>query len=956
MTDAGSSGRDPLDLLIEQFLELYRSGEPVTVLVFAEQHPDYQEQLLELLPTLLALEDVKRDRASSGTGHVRVSLPKLDRLGDFRIEGELGRGGMGVVFVAVQESLDRRVALKVVPQASLLIGNQLERFRREAQIAARLHHSNIVPVYGSGESDGYHWYAMQHLDGQSLDQWRQQQSELVPEGAGAWRNRARFVARMGTAAASALHYAHSLGTLHRDIKPGNFLLDRDDHLWVTDFGLAKALEAEGLTHSGDLLGTLQYMAPEQFAGIYDVRSEVYALGVTLYEMLTLTPAFRGRHRSELMELVKSQRIELLSRVCPDVPLDLATIVGKAMAREPRDRYATAEALEQDLQAFLEDRPIQARPLSALATTWRWCRRNRGAAGLAASTAAGVLLAAITGWVAYGVEVDALERVTNSQRETKVALEQVKKSAVQAKQAKAFAESSLRLNIVTLEEVFDALVGRDPALSLDEDPDTGEQTVVVHSPLTERDVVLLRKMMAVYDQFASENETIQSLRYETARSYRRVGAIHQRLGEPDSLAEADIAFKKALSGFAGITDRDVSRDLATLYSDIGKLRLRQYEPIEAKQSFRKALELLRQLPNAKTPAVQLECAGMLFELSRLGDNWPSRGGRGPGRRSGRGPSRSDELRQVLVLLQQLEKADPQNHKVRALHARVLLEGGSRVDGSTERQEALEMLRVLAAAYPDLYRYQLCKALLASASMIGRGRASGSSAERLPLLQEAEQVAEQLFAAQPLYLESRAVLMRARSSHGIDLHAAASQFEPDAKDKQRKIAGAKLQSAVELSEGLIGPDGVADMRYLREVTEAICWLGSHYDGIDQPLLAKQQAMAAIDVAERTSIDAIQRFRRFMGLPGLGAGGDGTGAGRGEGRRSGGSRARGDRALRGEGRQSAPGGRRSERGGGRRAWVRSPLLDLTERLNDDEVYLYGAAADLRVKAAFEKSRQLR
>ena len=956
MTDSGSSGRDPLDLLIEQFLELYRSGEPVTVPVFAEQHPEYQEQLLELLPTLLALEDVKRDRASSGTGDVRVSLPKLDRLGDFRIEGELGRGGMGVVFEAVQESLDRRVALKVVPQASLLTGNQLERFRREAQIAARLHHSNIVPVYGSGESDGYHWYAMQYLDGQSLDQWRQQQSELVPEGAGAWRNRARFVARMGTAAASALHYAHSLGTLHRDIKPGNFLLDRDDHLWVTDFGLAKALEAEGLTHSGDLLGTLQYMAPEQFAGIYDVRSEVYALGVTLYEMLTLTPAFRGRHRSELMELVKSQRIELLSRVCPDVPLDLATIVGKAMAREPRDRYATAEALEQDLQAFLEDRPIQARPLSALATTWRWCRRNRGAAGLAASTAAGVLLAAITGWVAYGVEVDALERVTNSQRETKVALEQVKKSAVQAKKAKAFAESSLRLNVVTLGEVFDALVGRDPALSLDEDPDTGEQTVVVHSPLTERDVVLLRKMMAVYDQFASENETIQSLRYETARSYRRVGAIHQRLGEPDSLVEADIAFEKALSGFAGITDRDVSRDLATLYSDIGKLRLRQYEPIEAKQSFRKALELLRQLPNAKTPAVQLECAGMLFELSRLGDNWPSRGGRGPRRRSGRGPGQSDELRQVLVLLQELETADPQNHKVRALHVRVLLEGGSRVDGSTERQEALEILRVLAAAYPDLYRYQLCKALLASASMIGRGRASGSSAERLPLLQEAEQVAEQLFAAQPLYLESRAVLMRARSCHGIDLHAAARQFEPDAKDEQRKIAGAKLQSAVELSEGLIGPNGVADMRYLREVTEAICWLGSHYDDIDQPLLAKQQAMAAIDVAERTSIDAIQRFRRFMGLPGLGAGVDGSGGGRGEGRRPGGLRAGGDRPPRGEGRQSPPGGRRVERGGGRRAWVRSPLLDLTERLNDDEVYLYGAAADLRVKAAFEKSRQLR
>jgi tetratricopeptide (TPR) repeat protein len=941
--EPGNSERDPIDLLIEQFLRLYRSGEPVTVPVFAEQHPDQQEQLLELLPTLLALEGVKRDRASSGTGHARVSLPKLDRLGDFRIEGELGRGGMGVVFEAVQESLDRRVALKVVPQASLLTGNQLERFRREAQIAARLHHTNIVPVYGSGESDGYHWYAMQYLDGQSLDEWRQRQSELVPEGTGAWRSRARFVARMGVAAASALHYAHSLGTLHRDIKPGNFLLDRDDHLWVTDFGLAKALEAEGLTHSGDLLGTLQYMAPEQFAGIYDVRSEVYALGVTLYEMLTLSPAFRGRHRSELMELVKTQRLEPLSRVRPDVPLDLATIVGKAMAREPRDRYATAEALEQDLQAFLEDRPIQARPLSVLATTWRWCRRNRGAAGLVASTAAGVLLAAITGWAAYGIEVDALDRV--------------KTSEAQAKKDKAFAESSLRLNIATLGEVFDALVGRDPALSLDEDPDTGEQTVVVHSPLTERDVVLLRKMMAVYDQFASENEASQSLRYETARSYRRVGAIHQRLGGSDSLVEAGIAFERALSGFAGITDLDVKRDLATLHSDIGKLRLRQYEPVKAKASFEKALELLRQLPNAKTVAVQLECAGMLFELSRLGDRWPSRGGPGRGRGPGRGPGRNEESRQVLSLLQELEAANPQNHRVRALHARVLLEGGSRASGSTERQEALEILRQLASVHPELYRYQLCKALLARVPMPGRGRPSESSDDRQQLLREAENVAEQLFAAQPLYLESRAMLMKARSSYGMDLHVAARRLETVPKDEQGKLAGAKLKSAVALGQGLIDADGVADMRYVRDVTEAICWLGIYYDAIDERDLAKQQAMAAIDVAERTMLDTIERFRRIPGRPGPGPVVEGPEGPRGEGRRPGGSRSRGDRPPRGEGRRGPPDGRRTERrGGGRRDWLRSVIVDLVERLADDEVVLYGAAADLRVKAALDKSRQPR
>ena len=238
-----SSERDPLDLLIEQFLELHRGGEPVSPEVFAEQHPEHSAQLLELLPTLLALEDVKRDRASSSSGQQRVSLPKLDRLGDFRIERELGRGGMGVVFEAVQESLGRRVALKVLPQASLLTGNQLGRFQREAQIAAGLHHTNIVPVYGSGESDGYHWYAMQYIAGRSLDAWRQAQRAQPPEGGGAWLSRSRFVAKVGASAASALHCAHTHGTLHRDVKPGNFLLDQEDELWVTDFGLARRWRA-----------------------------------------------------------------------------------------------------------------------------------------------------------------------------------------------------------------------------------------------------------------------------------------------------------------------------------------------------------------------------------------------------------------------------------------------------------------------------------------------------------------------------------------------------------------------------------------------------------------------------------------------------------------------------------------------------------------------------------------
>ena len=166
---ASDDSRDPLDLLAEDFLARYRNGEAITPEEFAAGHPDHAEALNELLPTLLLLEQAKRDRESSATGAARVVIPQLERLGEYRIVREVGRGGMGVVFEAEQESLQRRVALKVLPKASLLTGHQLERFQREARVAASLHHTHIVPVFDSGEADGYHYYAMQFIRGHGLD-------------------------------------------------------------------------------------------------------------------------------------------------------------------------------------------------------------------------------------------------------------------------------------------------------------------------------------------------------------------------------------------------------------------------------------------------------------------------------------------------------------------------------------------------------------------------------------------------------------------------------------------------------------------------------------------------------------------------------------------------------------------------------------------------------------------
>ena len=369
---------------------------------------------------------------------------------------------MGVVYEAEQESLGRRVALKVLPRHGRIDPVQMERFRREARAAARLHHTDIVPVFGVGEHEGVHYYAMQFIQGQGLDvilddvrrlragaaalpaaadgerdgrhgldgrgpvaadravrrpaarsgprssdrdrarrrERPAQRHGRRPFGPRGHRARCcrtptesgyyRGVARIGVQVAEALAYAHGQGVLHRDIKPSNLLLDADGHVWVTDFGLAKLEGTEGLTQTGDIVGTLRYMAPERFEGWSDRRSDVYGLGVTLYELLTLRPAFEAATRARLIEQVIHDPPPSPRKHDPRVPRDLETIVLKAIAKEPAERYATAEALAEDLENFLADRPIVARRSGLPERAWRWCRRNPAAAGLLAASAVAAL--------------------------------------------------------------------------------------------------------------------------------------------------------------------------------------------------------------------------------------------------------------------------------------------------------------------------------------------------------------------------------------------------------------------------------------------------------------------------------------------------------------------------------------------------------------------------------------
>ncbi len=378
---------DAIDGLAEEYAGLCRRGLPPTVSDFAACHPEHAERLRTLLPAVALLERGKRAGRVSGSGlgdwsgrWSEGSPPPVLRLGENRVVRELGRGGMGIVYEAVQEPLGRRVAVKILPRHSHADSPSRRRFLREAQVVARLQHPHIVPIHAVGEQDGLAYFVMALIDGAGLDHLLANAPKAVPTEP---IERARWVASLGLQAVEALAHAHDQGILHRDIKPANLLLDRSGTLWLADFGLAKLVDDLSLTGSGELPGTLRYLAPECLNAEADVRSDVYSLGLTLYELMAGVPAFPELDRVRLIYQVATGPVPDLGRVAPGTPRDLQTIVAKATARDPSARYPTAIALADDLRAFLDGRPIQGRRASPLAKLLGWRRRNPALAALGA---------------------------------------------------------------------------------------------------------------------------------------------------------------------------------------------------------------------------------------------------------------------------------------------------------------------------------------------------------------------------------------------------------------------------------------------------------------------------------------------------------------------------------------------------------------------------------------------
>jgi WD40 repeat protein/serine/threonine protein kinase len=465
--------------LIEEVTRGLQAGGSVDLESLGARDPARAEMIRRLMPSLRRLAELGPGELDARDGGAPADSDRREtgrRLGDFRLIRELGRGGMGIVFEAVQESLGRRVALKILPTAAALDPRALSRFQIETRAAACLQHTHIVPIHAVGEVEGIPYYAMQLIEGMSLarviaDMWQMVSTEAPdsPEGSvpsavnpvvarllsgqfdpsrdavasgtsGAESMEARTpsglprvpepgrpagqvvlrwlrtpqyfrsVARVGVQAAEALEYAHAQGIVHRDIKPANLLLDPRGCLWVADFGLARLPADSGLTLTGELLGTLRYMSPEQASGkhaLVDRRTDIYSLGATLYELLGLQPAFGGTNPPEILSRVAEGDAAPLRSLNPAVPPDLATIVAKAMAKDPSGRYVTAQHLADDLVRYLDGRPVAARPAPPWQKAMKWARRRPALTTLLVLVQVlAVALLALGGWSYRRVSLDA----------------------------------------------------------------------------------------------------------------------------------------------------------------------------------------------------------------------------------------------------------------------------------------------------------------------------------------------------------------------------------------------------------------------------------------------------------------------------------------------------------------------------------------------------------------------
>jgi len=791
----GVCDREPFEVLAAEFVDRHRGGECPSIEEYAGRHPQLANEIRDLFPTIASLENLRSTKANSSDGRAVAGVPWLTHLGGFRIVRELGRGGMGVVYEAEDNSLKRRVALKVLGANVTNSATQLQRFRHEAEAAARLHHTNIVPVFGTGEEHGVMFYAMQLIDGiplsEVIDQLRVARSPIAIGSEMAAMNHAgnsslvnrirwrdwRTIARVACDLGDALAYAHGQGILHRDIKPANILVDREGIVWISDFGLAMHEEQTRVTATGGLVGTLRYMAPEQFHGKSDARSDIYSLGLTLYELLTLEPAFAESQHGPLIRQKATTPVPSPRLVNAAIPRDLETIVLKACAQERTHRYQTVAELSEDLRRFVEDRPIRARRALPVERLWRWSRRNPLVAGL--SGIAVLLLAVVAVVFAVG------NQRTNRALRRAVGATQV------AHAERKRAEDTLQLAVRALDEIMKNLSERGIPQTLQIGID-GNESPLQNVVVTEADAVLLQSLLHFFDEFASENRA--NLNAQTAAALQRIGAIQQRLGK---LSEAETAFQQSVEIYKKLiveTPGDVNlvTDLATAWNRIGTIRSQRGMISGAFAAHVAAMNLLKSSDVAiASDAGRFQLAETLNLLGSVGaragrgemlagmarspgsPDGAGRGGPPPGVPQGAPFSHGEGVRQAVGILNELLVRDPGNPtyefalaKSYRSQIRLALHASSPEESAAVRRaadEAIRILEQLAERFPNspIYAYELAGTLCRAAQRVPD---DGQRRDRENRLQEALQLATQLVLKHPQVSEHQALLASAERQLG------------------------------------------------------------------------------------------------------------------------------------------------------------------------------------------------
>ncbi len=388
--------REPVEILASQFVEERRTGKAPDVEQYARRFPLHAQVIRDSFPVLALLEQARiNDEAAS----IRRNMPEkfpFTRLGRCELLCELGRGGMGVVFQAREIDTGHVVAVKLLPWRVSVVPEWQKKFEEEARTTAKLRHRNIVPVFRFGQEHGYCYYVMQFVNGIGLDViirrlrevdgviYRdeiQREESAKPRGfvtteelptiqtaadvaAASEPRRSRLVrsswksfTQLAIQATQALRYAHGNGILHNDIKPGNLLLDCDGRVWITDFGLSEPIETDDPVARHKVMGTLRYMAPERLLGTHDARSDIYSLGITLYELLTLAPAFESKNEDDMISQILEHGPVAPRKVEPKIPKGLETIILNCISQHPPQRYASADGLLADLLRFSRDQKI-----------------------------------------------------------------------------------------------------------------------------------------------------------------------------------------------------------------------------------------------------------------------------------------------------------------------------------------------------------------------------------------------------------------------------------------------------------------------------------------------------------------------------------------------------------------------------------------------------------------------